>query len=110
MFYFAGALLLALFVTRLTTKRWLGLLIALLIPFVPFVTVIPGGVIVGYVDIPLSVFYLAALGYLLCSAQSNEPFLWTVYAATLALIPWIKTEGLIRLFVAEPAFDDSEPE
>src|SRR2546423_5123760 len=95
LFYIAGALLLALFVARLTTKRWLGLLIALLMPFVPFVTASPGGVTVGYVDIPLSVFYLAALGYLLCSAQSNEPFFWRAYAATLALIPWIKTEGLI---------------
>src|SRR5256885_7852877 len=95
LFYIAGALLIALFVTRLTSKRWLGLLVALLIPFVPFLTVLPGGVIVGYVDIPLGVFYLGALGYLLCSAQSDEPSLWTMHAATLALIPWIKTEGLI---------------
>lgn len=94
-FYITGALLIALFVTRLTGKSWLGLLVAVLVPFVPFVTASPGGVIVGYVDIPLSVFYVAALGYLLCSCQSDEPFLWTLYAATLALIPWAKTEGLI---------------
>src|SRR6202022_4693570 len=36
LFYIAGALLVALFITRLTGKRWLGLLIALLLPFVPF--------------------------------------------------------------------------
>ena len=94
-FYIAGALLVALFVTRLTGKSWLGLLVALLIPFVPFVTASPGGVIVGYADIPLSVFYVAALGYLLCSFEPDQKFFWRVFLATLALIPWIKSEGLI---------------
>src|SRR5256884_2375669 len=67
LFYSAGALLVPLLITRLTGKRWLGLLIALLLPFVPFVTASPGGVIVGYADIPLSIYYVTALGYLLCS-------------------------------------------
>src|SRR5437660_30936 len=65
LFYIAGALLLALFITRLSGERWIGLLIALLIPFVPFLISSPGGVIVGYADVPLSVFYVTALGYLL---------------------------------------------
>jgi len=95
LFYIAGAPLVALFITRLTGKRWLGLLIALLIPFVPFVTVKPGGIIVGYVDIPLSVYYVAALGYLLCALECNLPFSFTAYAASLTLIPWIKSEGVI---------------
>jgi hypothetical protein len=95
LFYIAGALLLALFVTRLSGKRWLGLLAALLVPFVPFVTASPGGVIVGYTDIPLSVFYLTALGYLLCTLESNSPYAMIAYASILTIIPWIKSEGLI---------------
>ena len=95
LFYISGTLLLALFVTRLTGKRWIGLLVALMMPFAPFVTVIPGGVTVGYADIPLAVFYLAALGYLLYSSESGpgEPLI--LYGSILTFIPWIKTEGVI---------------
>ena len=95
LFYSAGALLVPLLITRLTGKRWLGLLIALLLPFVPFVTASPGGVIVGYADIPLSIYYVTALGYLLCALECNLPFSFTAYAASLTLIPWIKSEGII---------------
>ena len=95
LFYMAGALLTGLFVTRLTGKRWLGLLIALLLPFVPFVTASPGGVIVGYADIPLSVLYVTAFGYLLCSLEFDMAYSVIAFAATLTLIPWIKSEGVI---------------
>ncbi|MEY2555245.1 MAG: hypothetical protein QOF93_389, partial [Verrucomicrobiota bacterium] len=95
LFYIAGALLVALLIARLTGKRWLGLLIALLLPFVPFVTASPGGVIVGYADIPLGVFYATALGYLLCSLDRNLSYSFPIYVATLTLIPWIKSEGVI---------------
>ena len=92
LFYISGALLIALLLNRLTGKRWIGLIVALLMPFVPFVTASPGGVIVGYVDIPLSVFYVTALGYLACSLESNSLL---TYAAVLTFVPWIKSEGLI---------------
>lgn len=95
LFYISGALLLALFVARLTGKRWLGLLIALLMPFVPFVTASPGGVTVGYADIPLAVFYVAALGYLLLSSESNSRQTLVLYGATLTFVPWVKSEGVI---------------
>jgi len=95
LFYTAGALFIALSVTRLTGARWLGLLIALLLPFVPFIMASPGGVIVGYADIPLSVLYVTALGYLLCSLKCSLPYSFTIYAGTLFLIPWIKSEGII---------------
>jgi len=95
LFYIAGALLLAIFVARLSGKRWIGLLVALLIPFVPFVLVSPGGVTVGYVDIPLSIFYLAALGYLLGAVESNSKRELIIFAALLMLLPWIKSEGVV---------------
>src|SRR5205085_12438685 len=50
LFYATGALLLALFVTRLSGRRWVGLLIAVLLPFVPVIFASFGGVVVGYVD------------------------------------------------------------
>lgn len=95
LFYIAGALLLAIFVARLSGKRWIGLFVALLVLFVPFVLLSPGGVTVGYVDIPLSVFYLAALGYLLGAVESNSKRELILFAALLMLLPWIKSEGLI---------------
>jgi hypothetical protein len=95
LFYAAGALLLALFVTRLSTKRWPGLIVATLLPFVPFLSASPGGIIVGYVDFPVSVFYLAALGYLLCWYKDDTVSNISAFAGCLALLPWIKSEGLI---------------
>jgi hypothetical protein len=99
LFYISGVLLLSIFVTRLTDKRWIGFLVALLMPFVPFVTASPGGVTVGYADIPLAVFYLVALGYLLLSCESESAQTFILYAATLSLIPWIKSEGVILFAV-----------
>src|SRR5207253_6557992 len=95
LFYAAGALLLALFVTRLSTKRWPGLIVATLLAFVPFLSASPGGITVGYVDFPMSVFYLAALGYLLCWYREDTVSNISMFAGCLALLPWIKSEGLI---------------
>src|SRR6266404_7580001 len=95
LFYAAGALLLALFVTRLSTKRWPGLIVATLLAFVPFLSASPGGIIVGYVDFPMSVFYLAALGYLLCWYREDTVSNISIFAGCLALLPWIKSEGVI---------------
>ena len=94
-FYAAGAVLLALLAARLSGRRWIGLLIAALLPFIPFLTEGPGGVIVAYADFPLSVFYLTALGYLLCSVGRSEPHSFLIYSSCLALLPWVKREGVI---------------
>jgi hypothetical protein len=94
-FYIAGVLLMAGLVSRLTGKRWMGLFIAFLVAFVPFVSVLPGGVIVGYVDIPLGMFYVIALGYLLCSLEDKPSYFFAIYVAILVLIPWLKSEGLV---------------
>jgi hypothetical protein len=94
-FYAACAPLLALLVARLCGERWVGLLIAALLPFVPSIAASPGGIVVGYVDVPLSVFYLAALGYLLMWFRTNDPRLLIIFGACSALLPWIKSEGFI---------------
>jgi hypothetical protein len=98
-FYAACAPLLALLVSRLSGKRWIGLFIAALLAFVPAVSASPGGVVVGYVDIPLSVFYLAALGYLLLWLKTNDRRFISVFAVCSALLPWIKSEGIILWIV-----------
>ncbi|HYR22859.1 MAG TPA: hypothetical protein VEP30_08055 [Chthoniobacterales bacterium] len=95
LFYAACAPLLALLVSRLSGKRWVGLLTAALLPFVPSISASPGGIVVGYVDVPLSVFYLAALGYLLLWFKTNNAHFIIVFAACSALLPWIKSEGII---------------
>jgi hypothetical protein len=95
LFYAACAALLALLVARLSGKRWIGLTIAALLPFVPSISASPGGIVVGYVDIPLSVFYLAALGYLLLWFKTDDRAYGLMFAACSALLPWIKSEGII---------------
>lgn len=95
LFYASGALLVALLVTRLTGKRWAGLVVALLMPFVPFFTTSPGGLIVGYADVSLSMVYAVAIGYLLCSVENDSTTGIITFGAILTLIPWIKSEGVI---------------
>jgi hypothetical protein len=43
----------------------------------------------------MSVFYLAALGYLLCWYREDTASNISIFAGCLALLPWIKSEGLI---------------
>ncbi len=95
LFYAACAPLLALLVSRLSGKRWAGLLIAALLPFVPSVVTNPGSVVVGYVDIPLSTYYLAAVGYLLLWFRTGDLRFMIVFGAASAFLPWTKTEGII---------------
>jgi hypothetical protein len=99
LFYAACAPLLALLISRLSGKRWIGLLVAALLPFVPSISASPGGIVVGYVDIPLSVFYLAALGYLLLWFRTTDSRFLMVFAACSAFLPWMKSEGVILWLV-----------
>ena len=98
-FYAACALLLAFLTARLSGKRWPGLLVAALLPFVPSVSASPGGIVSGYVDFPIGVFYLAALGYLLCWFKDGARCHIFAFAACATLLPWIKSEGIILWFV-----------
>ena len=99
-FYTVGAGLLALLGARLTGSRCLGLLLAVFLFFVPQVTVAAGGVLVGYADVPLSIIYLAAIGYLLCALRRRGDGSFAIFAICLALLPWMKREGAILWGVA----------
>ena len=100
MFYAAGAILLAAISARFTGKTWPGLIAASLLLFIPQIAFDGESVTAGYADFPLSVFYLATIGYLLCACRSNDHRLFRIYAACLALLPWVKREGAILWLVA----------
>ena len=100
LFYVAGAILLITLASRLTSRRWIGLLTAALLFFVPCLTTMPGGAPVGYVDVPIGMLYMAAIGYLLLAAERNDPFCWRTYALCLALLPWAKREGAVLWAIA----------
>jgi hypothetical protein len=99
-FYLAGTFLLAGFAARLSGRIWLGLLMAALLFFVPQITVEVGCASGGYADFPLSIFYLAAGGCLFCAVESGNNAFLRLYAVCLALLPWVKRDGLILWAVA----------
>jgi len=94
-YYAAGTVLLCLLAARVSGHRWSGLAVATILLFVPFLTSAPGGVIVAYADFPLGVLYLAGLGYLVLFLVNGYSRALIIYGFCLALLPWIKREGLI---------------
>jgi hypothetical protein len=93
-------ILLATIGAKLTGKVSAGLGAALLLFFIPQISIEGGSAIVGYADFPLSVFYLATIGYLLCACRSDDEHSFRIYAVCLALLPWVKREGVILWFIA----------
>jgi hypothetical protein len=94
-FYAAGMGQLAILSARLTGRRWIGYVAAFLFFFVPREIFGNGSVTTGYADVPLSIVYLIAAGYLLLSLRKDEHRNFAIYAAALALLPWLKREGII---------------
>jgi len=99
-FYLSGVILLVAISARLTGKLWTGLVAAIVLSLIPQITVQPGSAVVGYADFPLSVFYLAACGYLLCATTSDHADFLRIFAACLACLPWLKREGAILWVIA----------
>ena len=99
-FYVVGTFLLVALGQRLAGRRWIGLLLAAFLFFVPQITIEVGSAIVGYADLPLSIFYLASIGCLSCAAEQDDAAFFRLYAACLALLPWVKRDGLILWIVA----------
>jgi len=100
-FYGVGAVILALLGSRITGRRWIGLLLAILLFFVPQASLSTGSAVVGYADFPLAIVYLAAVGYLLASLKpENSESAVPIFATCLICLPWIKNEGAILCLVA----------
>ncbi|MEP6810138.1 MAG: hypothetical protein ABI992_07830 [Chthoniobacterales bacterium] len=98
-FYAMGVVLLVVLASRLTERRWAGLLVGALIFFVPCLINVSGGAQEGYVDLPLGLLYLGGVGYLLLAGTSGETASWRLSALFLALLPWAKREGAILWLV-----------
>jgi hypothetical protein len=97
----SGAVLLVAISARLTGKLWTAFVAGIVLFFVPQITVEVGSAIVGYADFPLSVFYLAVIGYLLCANRnSDNGDFFRIYAVCLAFLPWVKREGVISWLIA----------
>ena len=99
-FYVIGTFLVIAFGRRFTGRTWIGLLMAAFLFFVPQITVEVGSAIAGYADFPLSIFYLATIGCLFCATEPKNDAFFRLYAACLALLPWVKRDGLILWVVA----------
>ena len=99
-FYAVGVVQLAIISARLTARRWVGGLAAVLFFFVPHETVGGGSATIGYVDFPLSILYLTVVGYLLLALKDNSGRSFLVYLVSLALLPWFKREGAILWLIA----------
>ncbi len=99
-FYAAGAFLLAAITTRVSGSQRAGGLAAALLFFVPYLHTGGGRVISGYADFPLSICYLATVGYLASAARDNSAAAFRLFVASTALLPWMKREGLILCVTA----------
>ncbi len=99
-FYCVGTILLAIISARISGRRWIGGLIGVLLFFVPYITSGVGAAVFAYVDFPLSVFYLAAIGYLISFLKTNDFDFFRLYAASATLLPWVKREGVILFLVS----------
>ena len=104
LFYAAGIALLVSISSRLTGKTWPGLLASSLYFFIPQISTETGSAVVGYADFPLSVFYLTAMGNLLCAGRKHDDGCndgaFAIYAVAAAMLPWIKREGAILWLIA----------
>lgn len=98
-FYAVGMLLLAQAGAAISGRRYLGLIAANLFLFVPFLTRFAGGVVLGYVDVPFSIVYLAAFYFLLVFARDNSAGGLSIFLVLAALLPWVKREGAILWLV-----------
>jgi hypothetical protein len=99
LFYAVGMILLAQAGTFWSGKRWIGLLVANLFLFIPFLTRAAGGIVLGYADVPLSIVYLAAFYFLSIFVRQNSGAAWSCFIALAAILPWIKREGVVLWFV-----------
>lgn len=101
--YVAGVCILLMTVQDVTGRRWIGRLIALLILLVPAVHSAPGGITVGYADVPLGMVYVAATSYLLQFVKKRSDDALALFIALAAILPWMKREGAILWFLLSAA-------
>jgi hypothetical protein len=93
--YLATMSILFVAAAELSGRRLVAWTVVLLFPLVPCIHNAPGGIQVGYADLPLAAIYLAAILYLLRFARNNSPDDLALFIALAATLPWMKREGVI---------------
>ncbi len=97
--YAATMSILWMSVSLLAGKRWIGWIVVLIFPLVPCIYSAPGGITVGYADLPLGGIYLAAIFYLLRYMENSAPEDFALSVVLGATLPWMKREGVILWMV-----------
>jgi hypothetical protein len=93
--HFAAAAACLLFsgVARLTGDAWRGGLAAGMLFLLPAAVTYPGGAIFLWADFPLAAVFLAAVIYLIEFEATGKGL--ALLSVLLALLPWVKREGLV---------------
>jgi hypothetical protein len=86
----------------LTGQTWRGALAVVLLFLLPAATTSPGGAASLWADFPLAVVFLGAVIYLIRFSIDGSSLSW--FAAFLALLPWVKREGVVLAAVLAVAF------
>ena len=94
-FYIAAAFLLYLGASRLSGKRWIGLLAAALLFFLPCALTGEGNLLAGYADFPLAVLYLASVVYFLDWKREASFQNTAIFSIIAGAMPWMKHEGIV---------------
>jgi hypothetical protein len=92
-FVTAAACLLYSGVARITGESWRAAFAVGLLVLLPSAMIQPGGATSLWADFPLALLFLAALIYLVEFATTGLSLAWL--ASFLALLPWVKREGLV---------------
>jgi hypothetical protein len=101
---FAAAAICLLYagVASLTGETWRGLLAVALLFLLPSATIAPGGAASLWADFPLTVIFLAAVLYLVRFSKDGSSL--PLFAFFLAMLPWVKREGIVLAAVLAWAF------
>jgi hypothetical protein len=95
LFYLAAIGLLYAGATRLSGQPRVGLLTAIMLFFVPFVSVGAGSLSSGYADVLLGVYYLATAMYILEYIGSGAPGALRLASVSAVSMLWLKREGVL---------------
>jgi len=95
MFFAVGSGLLWIGGHRLTGRRLPAAVGPLLLVAVPLISTGDGSAASGYADVPLAVFYLAAVVFLLDHLLHGRMSSLRVAAALAMVLPWVKQEGVV---------------
>jgi hypothetical protein len=84
---------------QLSGNRAIAWALVVLFPLVPAIHNAPGGISVGYADVPLAAVFLATIFYLLRFVRDDSRDSLALFLVLGATLPWMKREGAVLWFV-----------